>query len=98
MAETSFLIGLTYGLCYFFFMVMASIQSWFDYRHKYATDIQNATCFKQLKWWGKALWGKRRMYAPILVHLFDTASDIGVLATWYLLAVKESNGEYNVEG
>eukprot|EP01083_Nonionella_stella_P067823 179662_1 len=39
----------------------------------------------------KAIWSKRAIYAQILIHFYDTATDIGVLIQWYLLAQNEHN-------
>lgn len=39
---------------------------------------------------------KRSMYFDILVHVFDTATDIGVLIDWYELAQNEENS--NLQG
>eukprot|EP01084_Bolivina_argentea_P299141 515625_1 len=39
------------------------------------------------------------MYGPLLVHMFDTATDAGVLVEWYLLAQQEKNdSNFNVPG
>ena len=35
---------------------------------------------------GKAVWNRRGIYGQILVHLYDTATDIGVLVEWGRLA------------
>eukprot|EP01083_Nonionella_stella_P013562 38169_1 len=34
----------------------------------------------------KAIWDRKSIYGQILVHVYDTATDIGVLIAWYLLA------------
>eukprot|EP01083_Nonionella_stella_P308707 1090432_1 len=41
----------------------------------------------------KAIWNKRGIYGQVLVHLYDTATDIGVLIQWAILAEQESTGE-----
>ena len=33
-----------------------------------------------------AIWSRRGIYGQILAHLYDTATDIGVLFEWYILA------------
>eukprot|EP01084_Bolivina_argentea_P194762 334230_1 len=45
----------------------------------------------------KDLWAQRKIYAPLLVYFYDTASDIGVLIFWYQLMMDEQNGlrDYN---
>eukprot|EP01083_Nonionella_stella_P015754 44065_1 len=46
----------------------------------------------------KYMWNKRGIYGQILVHLYDTATDIGVLVQWYILAQQEKSGpEGNIE-
>eukprot|EP01084_Bolivina_argentea_P020692 38474_1 len=44
----------------------------------------------------KDLWSQRKIYAPIIVHFYDTATDIGVLYYWYTLMKDEQEygGEY----
>eukprot|EP01084_Bolivina_argentea_P059522 108715_1 len=44
----------------------------------------------------KALWNKKDIYGQILVHLYDTGTDIGVLVQWALLAQSETKGN-NIE-
>eukprot|EP01084_Bolivina_argentea_P194759 334227_1 len=39
----------------------------------------------------KDLWAQRKIYGPILVFFYDTASDIGVLIFWYQLMKDEQN-------
>eukprot|EP01083_Nonionella_stella_P012656 35836_1 len=40
----------------------------------------------------KSIWNKRGIYGQILVHLYDTATDIGVLIQWGILAHEERTG------
>eukprot|EP01083_Nonionella_stella_P008792 25408_1 len=40
-----------------------------------------------------ALWKKKGIYGHIIVHLYDTATDIGVLIQWGILAENEANGD-----
>ncbi len=101
MAEIAIWIAIVYTIVYGITMTFVSLQSWFDYRHKYLKNAKDKSCFEQFKAWGKLIWNKKRMYAPILVHLFDTASDMGVLAEWYILAKLETTSDDpddNVEG
>eukprot|EP01083_Nonionella_stella_P096916 272462_1 len=44
----------------------------------------------------KAMWKKKSIYGQILVHLYDTATDIGVLIQWGYMAKSESDGTYDV--
>eukprot|EP01084_Bolivina_argentea_P121821 215901_1 len=39
----------------------------------------------------KIIWSKRAIYGQILVHVYDTATDFGVLIEWYLLANDGNN-------
>eukprot|EP01083_Nonionella_stella_P091646 256299_1 len=39
-----------------------------------------------------SIWKRRGIYGQILVHLYDTATDIGVLVQWYFLAQQEKSG------
>eukprot|EP01084_Bolivina_argentea_P013891 26016_1 len=43
-----------------------------------------------------ALWKRRGIYGQVLIHLYDTATDCGVLVEWYLLGQEEKKG-HNVE-
>ena len=38
-----------------------------------------------------AVWAKRAIYGQILVHLYDTATDIGVLVEWGILAYDDTD-------
>eukprot|EP01084_Bolivina_argentea_P113610 202447_1 len=33
----------------------------------------------------KSIWIQRKIYAQVIVHFYDTATDIGVIITWYFL-------------
>eukprot|EP01084_Bolivina_argentea_P294217 506196_1 len=35
------------------------------------------------------LWKKRSIYSAVLVHLYDTATDFGVIISWWILANDE---------
>eukprot|EP01084_Bolivina_argentea_P315235 546095_1 len=41
---------------------------------------------------------KRTMYLTILLHIFDTTTDIGVILDWYYLSQIEENYEENIQG
>eukprot|EP01084_Bolivina_argentea_P206944 353185_1 len=44
----------------------------------------------------KSVWIQRSIYAQVIVHFYDAATDIGVLITWYFLYNDEMNGiDYN---
>eukprot|EP01084_Bolivina_argentea_P096124 172809_1 len=60
------------------------------YLHK--TEKHKKTCTSFLK----TLWTRKGIYGQILIHLYDTSTDIGVLIQWRIYANKESEGE-NIE-
>eukprot|EP01084_Bolivina_argentea_P271493 462001_1 len=41
----------------------------------------------------KAVWAKRGIYGQILVHIYDTATDFGVLFSWGILAYDDTDYE-----
>ena len=44
------------------------------------------------------LWKMRGVYTPLIIHIYDTATDIGVLYEWHILAKKEKeDNEFNIE-
>lgn len=38
-------------------------------------------------------WKMRGIYMPVIVHIYDTATDVGVLYEWYILMQKEKKGQ-----
>ena len=38
------------------------------------------------------VWKLRGVFTPLLIHIYDTSTDIGVLYEWYFLAQREKNG------
>eukprot|EP01084_Bolivina_argentea_P214921 364825_1 len=40
----------------------------------------------------KDVWAQRSIYAAVLVHFYDTATDIGIMVIWYGLMQDELNG------
>eukprot|EP01084_Bolivina_argentea_P004344 8268_1 len=47
---------------------------------------------KSTSFW-KDLWCQRKIYLPVIVHIYDTATDAGVLYYWYTLMINEQNGQ-----
>eukprot|EP01084_Bolivina_argentea_P056011 102566_1 len=41
----------------------------------------------------KDIWSQRKIYSPIIVHFYDTATDIGVVINWYYLMKQEQNND-----
>eukprot|EP01084_Bolivina_argentea_P272992 464939_1 len=39
----------------------------------------------------KVIWATRAIYGQILAHLYDTATDVGVLVEWYILAYDDTD-------
>ena len=39
------------------------------------------------------VWKLRGVFTPLIIHIYDTSTDIGVLYEWYFLAQKEKKGE-----
>eukprot|EP01083_Nonionella_stella_P096243 270481_1 len=39
----------------------------------------------------KDIWNQRKIYAPLIIHFYDTATDIGVIYSWYLLMRDEND-------
>ena len=53
-------------------------------------DKNNFYCNKKvLKFWLRDVWNKRKCYLPLLTHLIDQMTDIGVLIELYMLYLKE---------
>ena len=45
----------------------------------------------------KDIWSQRKIYAPIIIHFYDTATDIGVILYWYGLMIDETNKDKDYE-
>ena len=39
------------------------------------------------------VWKLRGVFTPLVIHIYDTSTDIGVLHEWYFLAQREKNGD-----
>eukprot|EP01084_Bolivina_argentea_P017570 32806_1 len=52
-------------------------------------EDKSISCSKRLlkfiKYWGKSLWTKKKIYISIVPHLFDQATDLGVIYTYYTI-------------
>eukprot|EP01083_Nonionella_stella_P230093 813749_1 len=57
-----------------------------------AYHVHRTGDYKNKKSFLTALWKKRGIYAAILVHLYDTATDIGVIIEWWALMQHEKKG------
>ena len=57
-------------------------------------DEHNKLRIKQfLKLWFHDLWIKRKCYFPILTHIIDQMTDVGIIVAFYLLHVKEEESD-----
>eukprot|EP01084_Bolivina_argentea_P096842 174087_1 len=52
---------------------------------------------KNIKEFLKTVWKRKWIYAEVTAHLYDTASDIGVLVEWYFLAYDGIEYSINME-
>ena len=43
----------------------------------------------------KELWSYRSIYGAVIVHFYDTATDIGILIYWYKLMIDEQDENIN---
>lgn len=47
--------------------------------------------------WVSTIWKKRSIYGQTIIHIYDTATDVGVILIWYDLAFKEQkNDDFDV--
>eukprot|EP01084_Bolivina_argentea_P056012 102567_1 len=73
MAAWSTTVAIFYFSVYFVIMVLMAIIVWIKEEHKLDTTFL------------KSVWIQRTIYAQVIAHFYDTATDIGVLITWYNL-------------
>eukprot|EP01083_Nonionella_stella_P155037 500297_1 len=43
----------------------------------------------------KDVWAQRKIYGPILIYFYDTATDIGVVVSWYYKRQEEQSHKYD---
>eukprot|EP01084_Bolivina_argentea_P194761 334229_1 len=81
------IISITYFSCYSLFLF---ILGYIVYKQGGHETIKSKSYIKDV-------WAQRKIYGPLLVYFYDTASDIGVLVFWYQLMTEEQNGlrDYN---
>ena len=51
----------------------------------------NVSKTKFVKRWAKLLWAKKKVYLQLIPHLFDQATDFGVIFEYYRLATEEDD-------
>eukprot|EP01084_Bolivina_argentea_P083677 151497_1 len=78
--EFTTFIGIMYFCIYFVFMLLLAIYIWFKERH----ELDKAFL--------KSVWTQRSLYGQVLVHFYDTATDLSIIVTWYALYQDELNG------
>ena len=83
--ETSTLITIVYFSASVFLLLMLAIWVYRTGEHYEAKSF------------GKDVWAQRKIYAPIIVHFYDTATDIGVVYLFYQLMKEEQSGRYDYE-
>eukprot|EP01084_Bolivina_argentea_P062195 113718_1 len=62
-----------------------------------AYKVRSNNYYDGIKGFFKAIWAMRSVYAAVLVHLYDTATDVGVMVDWWFLAKDEQMGEEDYE-
>eukprot|EP01084_Bolivina_argentea_P283608 485773_1 len=62
-----------------------------------AINVQLKHDYDGFKDFFKKIWKMRSIFGAVLVHLYDTATDIGVMIDWWFLAKDEADGVYNYE-
>ena len=96
LSELSNYVGLAYGIGYGVFILFVSIYSWFIILSQPMYSPLN--CFEKVSKWLVELHRKRQCYIALIAHIFDQATDVSVLISWYRLSVKEERGEINCIG
>eukprot|EP01084_Bolivina_argentea_P240020 403304_1 len=80
MLPFSTIAAITYFSVYFLFLIGLSIVVYTTQNHQLDKSFF------------KSIWQQRKISGQVIVHLYDTASDVGVLITWYKLYNDELNG------
>ena len=70
----------SYGSFYLVLLILISCST-------YSSDLSKTK-------WLSLIWKKRNIYAPLLVHIYDTATDIGVVYIWGSLALSKEDIAY----
>eukprot|EP01083_Nonionella_stella_P177773 625829_1 len=80
MMEYSSIIAIAYFSMNFVFLIALGVSVYKQGGHK----IKSKSYLKDI-------WNQRKIYAPIIIHFYDTATDIGVILHWYQLMQKEND-------
>ena len=87
--------SITYAVCNIGGMIAVSFfayQSLLKEKKDNPTALQTTT--QQLKRWFLLLLAKRAMYFVAIIHVLDTATDIGVLIEWYELGISQKQTDH----
>ena len=83
--STRMVVTLVYGGCHILLLLTLA------FRIYYQTKKEEKSMSLSGYFW--ALWKDRAVYSPLIIHIYDTATDIGVLYEWYDLALYERDEE-----
>eukprot|EP01083_Nonionella_stella_P159356 519760_1 len=83
MIPTSTLITIIYFSCNFILLLALGIHVKLTGEH---------SSIKSQSYW-KDVWNQRKIYTSIIVHVYDTATDFGVVYYWYTLMLDEQGGK-----
>eukprot|EP01084_Bolivina_argentea_P304872 526608_1 len=97
-AESSLGIAtsITFTVIYGLILTIVSIYS-FHSLYKYNSKFISSSRVKKLKLWLQDVYKRRRCYLPIITHLADMITDIGVIIQFGELAVQTTEGECGIK-
>ena len=85
----TYIFGGIYGITLIWVSIVAAIES------DDVTFSNFGNSPKQvLKHWFKTIWKKKRCYLPMVTHIIDQVTDIGVICEFGLLSLKETENNY----
>eukprot|EP01084_Bolivina_argentea_P216577 367893_1 len=74
------------------FMLIVCVYGWKSLKR---LDYQELKGTKRIYWWLKTLWILKKIYLTSLLHIFDVATDVGIIVDWGYQAFAEKNGGDN---
>ena len=83
--STGMLISIVYGGSHVILLLILAARIY------YQTKKENKSLSLSGYFW--AIWKDRGVYSPLIIHIYDTATDVGVLYEWYDLALYERDEE-----
>ena len=93
--EFPILVAIFYGSFFALFTTVITVFSWIlvldDLSYKYEKEKVGFK-FAFIQFWVE-LWHRRRCYYPLVIHIIDQSTDIGVVFSWLFLAIEEENGK-----